>query len=127
MAEHRDTINRDWIILAVFGDYDPLQAAYGNEPMGDEDPRSPVEKAMDAARLAVALGKSTENLGWDEELGSSPAAAPAKPFAKSSEERFAKTCAKLKTIFGDGEDYEAAVQLAKAIRDEAVAEIVANF
>src|SRR5580692_12123490 len=122
MAEHRDTINRDWIILAVFGDYDPLQAAYGNEPMGDEDPRSPVEKAMDAARLAVALGKSTKNLDWDEEIGTPPAPKATNNFVKSSDERFKKVAARIRELFGPEhmELAEEAIALAEKVRGEAI-------
>jgi hypothetical protein len=124
---HRDEVNAH-LILAIYGDSDPVRALNSGEAMAsdDEDPRSPVQKIVEAARLAVAMGKSTENLEWEEEIGTP---APAKPFAKSSEERFAKTCAALKKIFGEGheDEYEEAVELARTIRAEAVAEIVARF
>jgi hypothetical protein len=128
---HRDEVNAH-IILAVFGDSDPVRALNSGEAMdaGEDNPISPVAKAFDRARFNHALDKTKAASidGWNEELGdAAPAPKAAKPFVKSSEERFAKACAALKKVFGEGEDYEAAVTLARRIRDEAVAEIVANF
>jgi hypothetical protein len=116
-------------IIAVFGDSDLLRAAYGNDPMGnEEDIPTITEKVFGAARLAVAMGKSTENLEWDEPIGevTPRTAKPANNFVKSSEARFAKVCETLKKIFGEGEQYEEAVALARTIRDEARAEVIAN-
>jgi hypothetical protein len=118
------------VIIACFGDSDPLRAAYGNDPMGNEEVVHPVTKAFDRAGFNHAMDKTKAASidGWDEEVGDvTPAPKPANNFVKSSEARFAKVCEKLKRIFGEGEDYENAVKMAKQIRDEAVAEIVASF
>jgi hypothetical protein len=124
--------NTDWIIIAVYGDSDPLRAAYGNDPMGDdEDIPGIAEKAFGAARLAVATGKSTENLEWDEEVGTvAPprTPTPAKNLVKSSDERFARVSAKIREIFGPDhmDEAEEAIALAEELRKETRAEFIAT-
>jgi hypothetical protein len=120
-----------WVITAVFGDSDPLRAAYGNDPMGDEEdfPTVP-EKVFGAARLAVAMGKSTENLEWDEPIGdATPAPAkPAKSFIKSSDERFVKVSAAIRQLCGPHgmETAGEMIEAAKKLRDGERAEFLAN-
>src|SRR5580698_1236015 len=105
-----------WVITAVFGDSDPLRAAYGNDPMGDEEDFPTVtEKVFGAARLAVAMGKSTADLTWDEEIGTPVPAKPATDFVKSSEARFEKVCEKIREICGE-HGTETAEQMIEAAR-----------
>jgi|GEM_PF-5426461 len=120
----------DWIILAVYGDTDIKRALNSGEGLADDDdnPISPVKKAMDAARLAVALGKSTKNLDWDEEIGDAPAPKATNNFVKSSDERFKKTAARIRELFGPEhlELAEEAIALAEKVRGEAIAEVIAS-
>jgi len=111
-----------FLIVAIFGG-DPL-AALDSDPLGEEV-SDPVAKAMESNALARALGKSPD-ASWNESIGDAPAE---KPFVKSSEERFAKVSAKIRELFGPAhlEEAEAAIGLAKKVRDEANAEIVASF
>jgi hypothetical protein len=119
-----------WIILEVFGDSDPVRALNGGESLdtGEDNPISPVAKAFQHAALNHALGKAPLE-DWNEELGdAAPAPKPAKPFAKSSEERFARVSARIREICGDAtETAEDIITLAEKMRREAVAEIVAKF
>lgn len=117
------------IILAIYGDSDIVRALDSDNCDGDENPISPVAKAFDAARLNRAMGKAASIEGWDTELGDVPpqrTSPPAKPFAKSSEERFKKVSETIRTIFGPErmEEAEEAIELAKTIRDEARAEVI---
>ena len=115
-------------IIAVFGDSDPLRAAYGTDPMGsEEDFPTVAEKAFGAARLAVAMGKSTADLTWEEEIGT-PAPNPTKDFVKSSDERFARVSARIREICGPHgmETAEQMIEAAKKLRDESRAEFLAN-
>ena|ERR1700729_971417 len=119
----------DWIILAVYGDTDIKRALNSGEGLADDDdnPISPVKKAMDAARLAVALGKSTKNLDWDEEIGTPPAPKATNNFVKSSDERFKKVAARIREICSPNvEIAEEMIEAARKLRDETRAEFLAS-
>jgi hypothetical protein len=125
---NRDEVNCH-IITAIWGDSDITRALNGGEAMADdnEDPRNPVQKMVDAARLAVAMGKSTENLEWEEEIGT-PAPKPAPQFVKSSEARFERVSAKIRELFGaqNMEVCEEMIEAARKLRDAERAAMLAE-
>jgi hypothetical protein len=125
----KDELKDMHVIIACFGDSDPLRAAYGTDPMGDEDIPTVTEKVIGAARLAVAMGKSTDNLDWNEEIGgAAPAPKPAKDFLKSSDARFEKVSAKIRELFGaqNMEVCEEMIAAARKLRDAERAAFLAS-
>jgi hypothetical protein len=126
---HRDEVN-SWVILAVFGDSDPVKALNSGESMAsnDEDPQSPVAKAFQHAALNHALGKAPLE-DWNEEIGAAaPAPTRAKDFLKSSDARFEKVSAKIRELFGaqNMEVCEEMIEAARKLRDAERAAMLAE-
>jgi hypothetical protein len=122
------------VILAVFGNEDPRKSLNDGDDCdilsGDENPANLVAQAFEKARLNSALGKSPlDGFGWDEELGdAAPAPKATNNFVKSSDERFKKTAARIRELFGPEhmELAEEAIALAEKVRGEAIAEVIAS-
>jgi hypothetical protein len=126
---NRDEVNTH-IILAIYGDSDPIRALNSGEGMSDdnEDPQSPVAKAFQHAALNHALGKAPLE-DWNETIGdAAPAPKPARDFIKSSDERFARVSARIRELCGPHgmETAEEMIEAARKLRDETRAEFLAN-
>jgi hypothetical protein len=118
------------VILEVFGDdgldlnkNDPDCLSDAPDPMGKFIESATLRKARtDVGLPAPTLAKSE----WDEPLGRTSPTPSNKDFCKNSDKRFAKVSEKIRGIFGDGEEAEEVSELARRMRAEARAEVLAT-
>jgi hypothetical protein len=110
-----------WMIIAIYGD--------GDEPstIPDDAFDNPLGKLIEQNQLKAALGKGAIDPEWDEPIGASPVT-KSDDLTPTSDARFEKVTEKVRKIFGPdhADEAEEAIALARKIRDEARAEVLAR-